>query len=133
MQPVKRNYENMVSENRNRNPEKVLRATEAIQRMLDNHLPLNISVLSVKTGLSRSFFYTNETVRVQLEHAKSLQKGKDFAQRKHVVFDKALEKEILLLRKKIQTLESRISSMKIEINKLETALSVEREKRIAQL
>ena len=57
-----------------------------------------------KTGLSRAFFYNNEAVHAELQRAQELQEGKSFIAPQKLVINKAMDREIELL-KKIKALE----------------------------
>lgn len=111
--------ERMVEENKKRSKEKVEVAVRTIKQMLCADEKVMVSELVKKTGLSRAFFYNNPMVRQELNRAFDLQEGKNFTVQRGAIFDKALEKENELLKKKIKEQERQITELKELVNKLE--------------
>ena len=115
-------YENMVLQNRTRSNEKIEKAVTAMHKLLSNDEQVVVCTLVKKTGLSRAFFYNNETVRLELNRAQELQQGKSFVAPQKVVINKAMDKEIEMLKKKIAEKETKIMAQQKEIIKLKKAL-----------
>lgn len=67
-------HENMVASNRKRSQDKVNLAVTAIKKMVDGEEQVVVCNLMKKTGLSRAFFYNNQTVHEELLRAQELQK-----------------------------------------------------------
>ena len=62
-------HENMVASNRKRSQDKVNLAVTAIKKMVDGEEQVVVCNLMKKTGLSRAFFYNNQTVHEELLRA----------------------------------------------------------------
>ena len=108
-------------------------AIAAINTLLDENLPVSVSALVRMTGLSRSFYYTNQIVHDKLIHAQSLQHDNMLFQKRQKIFSKTMEKEIELLHAKINRMAHIIEKKEMENSNLKKALSAEREKHIALL
>ena len=113
--------ENMLLRNKEANAVKVATAVHCIKDMLKNEEQVVVCELVKRTGLSRTFFYNNETVRAELKKAQKLQDGKSFVAPQKVAIDKAMERKIELLGKKIQKKDKRILELQKEITKLKKA------------
>lgn len=113
--------ENMLLRNKEANAAKVATAVHCIKDMLKNEEQVVVCELVKRTGLSRTFFYNNETVRAELKKAQKLQDGKFFVAPQKVAIDKAMERKIELLEKKIQKKDKRILELQKEITKLKKA------------
>ncbi len=113
--------ENMLLRNKEANAAKVATAVHCIKDMLKNEEQVVVCELVKRTGLSRTFFYNNETVRAELKKAQKLQDGKSFVAPQKVAIDKAMERKIELLEKKIQKKDKRILELQKEITKLKKA------------
>lgn len=111
-------YEKMLEKNRKQNATKVDMALKCMRAMNSNDEQVSISELVKKTGLSRTFFYNNKIVRGELEKIKKSQKHKNFTKKQKVVFDKALTKELELLKRKLREKDSVIDNLKRENEKL---------------
>jgi len=111
-------YEKMLEKNRKQNATKVDMALKCMRAMNSNDEQVSISELVKKTGLSRTFFYNNKIVRSELEKIKKSQKHKNFTKKQKVVFDKALTKELELLKRKLREKDSVIDNLKRENEKL---------------
>lgn len=111
-------YEKMLEKNRKQNATKVDMALKCMRAMNSNDEQVSVSELVKKTGLSRTFFYNNKIVRSELEKIKKSQKHKNFTKKQKVVFDKALTKELELLKRKLREKDSVIDNLKRENEKL---------------
>ncbi len=114
-------YENMVDWNRRNSQAKVEKAIAAMNQMFRDDEQVVVCRLEKKTGLSRAFFYNNKTVHNELIRLQELQEGKSFVAPQKVVLNKAMEKELELLRKKLTEKDAIIARQKAEIEKLKKA------------
>ena len=71
-------HEHMVYQNKIKNQAKVEKAIKAIHKLLREEQQVVVCTLVKCTGLSRAFFYNNESVHNELIKAQSLQEGKAF-------------------------------------------------------
>lgn len=111
-------YAKMLEKNRKQNAEKVEVALQCMRDMNNNDEQVLVSELVKKTGLSRGFFYNNKIVRSELEKIQEGQKHKNFTKKQKVIFDKALTKELELLKRKLREKDSVIDNLKRENEKL---------------
>lgn len=118
-------YDNMVMKNREINQEKECKAITEIRQMLEADELVSPSVLAKRTSLSRAFFYNNERVKAELERARSLQNQKDFVAAKSVIFDKAMQTQIDVLKKQVTKLTRENTDLKVECKRLRTALKTQ--------
>ena len=114
-----RKEENLIRKNKERSDIMVNNAIDEIQRMLNNEELVLVCELVRRTGASRSFFYNNEEVHNALMKAQEVQRGVDFISPKKKVIDKSMEKEIILLKKKLADSEEKIAVQKKTIEKLQ--------------
>ena len=126
-------YEKMIKINNRASQEKVSRAIFAIDEMIDNDEKIAISILTKKTGLSRGFFYKNVTVREKLNSAWEAQKGRVFHSPHKVILDQAMEKQIVILKGKVEKLEAEVNEQKKENDKLKKLLQRKELKLLKQL
>ena len=108
----------MLISNQERNVKKVEQAVNAIRDLIKKEEQVTVGELVKRTGLSRSFFYTNETVRSELDKAQKLQGGKSFVAPQKVAIDKALERKCEFLEKKLMERDRTIAELQKEITKL---------------
>lgn len=111
-------YENMVIRNRQTSKAKVEKAIAAMNKLFSNDKQVVVCTLVKKTGLSRAFFYNNEAVHSELIRLQELQEGKSFVAPQKVVINKAMDKEIDLLKKKLALKDAIIDQQNVEIQKL---------------
>ncbi len=112
------NPKKMIQANQDRSREKVDLAISTIKDMLNKDEQVVVRELQKRTGLSRTFFYYNEEVRAELTRAQQLQEGKSFAIQQKVILDKAMNREIELLRKTLKDKEREIEELKGELLRL---------------
>lgn len=112
-------HEQMVQHNRSRSEEKVSYAIKVIRQMVNDDEQVLVCKLVKSTGLSRGFFYNNEAVHRELVRAQELQEGKSFAAPQKGILDKAMDKEILFLKKKLEEKDKEITKLKSENAKLQ--------------
>ncbi len=117
-------HENMVIRNRQTSQAKVEKAIAAMNKMFSNDEQVVVCTLVKKTGLSRSFFYNNESVHSELTRLQELQEGKSFVAPQKIVINKAMDREIELLKKKLAEKDSIIAQLNAEIQKLKKAAQV---------
>lgn len=116
-------HENMVASNRKRSQDKVNLAVTAIKKMVDVEEQVVVCNLMKKTGLSRAFFYNNQTVHEELLRAQELQEGKSFVAPQKIVISKAMDREIELLRRRLKEKDREIVQLKSENVRLQKALN----------
>lgn len=114
-------HENMVIQNRKTSQAKVDKAIAAMKKMFSDDEQVVVCMLVKRTGLSRSFFYNNEAVHNELIRLQELQEGKSFVAPQKVVINKAMDKEIDLLKKKLAEKDALIAQQHAEIQKLKKA------------
>lgn len=68
-------YDSMIACNKKASEEKVNRAVTEIRQMLTEREKVTVPKLTKRTGLSRGFFYKNETVRKEMDRALEQQAG----------------------------------------------------------
>ncbi len=117
-------HEHMVILNRKHSKEKVDKAITAMNKMFFDDEQIVVCSLVKKTGLSRAFFYNNEAVHNELIRLQGLQEGMSFVAPQKVVINKAMDKEIELLKKKLAEKESIIARQDAVIQKLKKAAQV---------
>lgn len=118
-------HENMVSNNLIRSQNKVDKAVTEIKRMLNDDEQVVVCALVKRTGLSRAFFYNNKAVHEELVRAQKLQEGKSFVAPQKVVINKAMDREIELLKKKLDEKDREIDRLKAEIVQLKKAANTQ--------
>lgn len=111
-------YKTMIQMNRETSAAKVEQAISCIRDMLKNDQQVVVCELVKRTGLSRAFFYNNKAVKAELDRARKLQDGKSFVTKQKVTFDKAMEREIELLKRKLIEKDKTIAELQKEIDKL---------------
>lgn len=114
-------YKQMVIQNHKKNKTKEDTAIAAMNKMFNADEQIVVCTLVKKTGLSRAFFYNNETVHNELLRLQELQEGKSFVAPQKVVINKAMNREIELLKKRIAEKDSIIVKQNAEIEKLKKA------------
>ena len=107
-------YSKMLEKNRKINIQKKEIAIDCINNLLKNEQQVVVSDLVKKTGLSRAFFYNNKDVRDVLDKAQNLQKNHNFVKKQEVAINKALEKEVEILKQKLTQKEKEIEKLKKE-------------------
>lgn len=114
-------YDKMIALNKKVSGEKVNMAKKAIHKMLDEGEKVTVPKLMKKTGLSRGFFYKNETVRREVDRALSQQAG--MADPKRFIGDMALRSRIELLEHKNREQQRTIERLEKEKKQMEKALN----------
>ena len=76
-------YDTMIACNKKTSEEKINRAVTEIRQMLAEEEKVTVPKLVKRTGLSRGFFYKNETVRKEMDRALERQNGNDQSEKIH--------------------------------------------------
>ncbi len=111
----------MVQQNLAESKEKEDRAILEIRRMLSNNEEIMVCDLVRSTGLSRSFFYTNDVVSRELKNARKLQTGTELVRPQKQIIERSLIKEVELLKKRLLQKDMQIAEMEKELNRLRKA------------
>lgn len=114
-------YDKMIALNKKASDQKINLAKKAIYKMLDEGEKVTIPKLMKKTGLSRGFFYKNESVRREVDRALGQQAG--MMDPKRFIGDMALRSRIELLEHKNQEQHRTIERLEKEKKQMEKALN----------
>lgn len=112
------NYSNMLRLNEKLCEEKRILAIDTIRRMVRDNERITICELTKKTGLSRSFFYKNAMVNMELNDALKLQQGKVLSSKRDKKLNEALKETVKLQKEEIDKLRMEKSRLTFEIKKL---------------
>lgn len=110
--------DNMVQRNLEESRAKVEKAIAVMTKLYQNGEQVTVAALMRKTGLSRAFFYNNKDVHAELRRFQGMQEGQSFVYPQKVVLDSALEKSIILLKKKLTLREEEIRKIREENERL---------------
>lgn len=111
-------YNNMVEMNQEKSRQKVQQAMKEIQHMRSEGEKITISKLSKRTGLSDSFFYTNEKVRKAVHKAIDLQDQSYKMNIEGVELVDRYKEKLLDMRIEIVKLKSENQKLRLEIDAL---------------
>lgn len=100
-------YDTMIACNRKMSEEKINRAVTEIRQMLTDREKVSVPKLVKRTGLSRGFFYKNETVRKEMDRALEQQAG--MIDPKRYIGD-------IVMKNRIELLEQQVRELKREKN-----------------
>ena len=114
-------YDTMIACNKKTSEEKINRAVTEIRQMLAEEEKVTVPKLVKRTGLSRGFFYKNETVRKEMDRALERQMG--MIDPKMYIGDIVLKNRIDLLEKQIRELKREKEQMEKENIRLRKALN----------
>ena len=112
------NFSKMLEVNKEISTKKEERAIKEITKMLDNNIQVTVAELVKRTGLSRAYFYKNSTVSESLKKAREKQRGISFNHPAKVILDKAMEKQIDILKKENEKYKEKIKELEAEIEVL---------------
>lgn len=112
------NFSKMLEVNKEISTKKEERAIREITKMLDNNIQVTVAELVKRTGLSRAYFYKNPTVSDSLKKAREKQHGISFNHPTKVILDKAMEKQIYVLKKENERYKDKIKELEAEIEVL---------------
>ena len=96
-------YDTMMACNRKASEEKINRAVTEIRQMLADREKVTVPKLVKRTGLSRGFFYKNETVRKEMDRALEQQVG--LIDPKRYIGDIVMKNRIELLEQQVWELK----------------------------
>lgn len=88
------NYTNMLRMNEKVCEEKRILAIDTIRRMVRDNEQITICELTKQTGLSRSFFYKNAVVNMELNAALKAQQGKILSSKRDKKLNEALKETV---------------------------------------
>ena len=114
-------YNKMIEMNQERSRQKMQLAMEEIQRMRDEGERITVSKLSKRTGLSDSFFYTNEKVRKAVHKAIDLQDQSYKMNIEDVELVDQSKEKLLDVRIEIIKLKSENQRLRLEIDALKAS------------
>lgn len=114
-------YDKMIALNRKSSEEKIDKAVKAIHKMLEDGEKVTIPKLMSRTGLSRGFFYKNQTVRREFERALEQQAG--MVDPKRYIGDLVLKSRIELLEQQVRDLKRENEGLIKKNKSLEKALN----------
>ena len=121
-------YDTMIACNKKTSEEKINRAVTEIRQMLAEEEKVTVPKLVKRTGLSRGFFYKNETVRKEMDRALERQMG--MIDPKRYIGDIVLKNRIDLLEQQIRELKREKEQMEKRKYKIEKSLKQKRLERI---
>ena len=110
------NYTNMLRMNEKVCEEKRILAIDTIRRMVRDNEQITICELTKQTGLSRSFFYKNAVVNMELNAALKTQQGKILSSKRDK--NEALKETVKLQKDEIEKLRMEKSRLTFEIKRL---------------
>lgn len=114
-------YDMMIACNRKTSEEKVNRAVTEIRQMLTDREKVTVPKLVKRTGLSRGFFYKNETVRKEMDRALEQQAG--MIDPKRYIGDIVMKNRIELLEQQVRELKREKEQLEKENIRLQKALN----------
>lgn len=113
-------YEKMLECNRKASNEKIEKARKAIFELVDAGEKVTVPRLMEKTGLSRGFFYKNQSVRQTLDKVLEQQGGASHPRKN--ILDMAMNNEIQSLQKQVRAMQQEMDTLRLENEKLKKAL-----------
>ncbi len=117
------NFSKMLEVNKASSVEKEEKAVKEITKMIESDVQVTVAELVKRTGLSRAFFYKNPIAVAALKDAREKQKGKSFANPTKVILDKAMEKQIEVLKKENEKLKQKVAVLEEEKTGLQKAVN----------
>ena len=114
-------YDTMIACNRKMSEEKINRAVTEIRQMLTDREKVSVAKLAKRTGLSRGFFYKNETVRKEMDRALEQQAG--MIDPKRYIGDIVMKNRIELLEQQVRELKREKEQLEKENVRLQKALN----------
>lgn len=114
-------YDKMIALNKKSSEEKIDKAVKAIHKMLEDGEKVTIPKLMSRTGLSRGFFYKNQTVHREFERALEQQAG--MVDPKRYIGDLVLKSRIELLEQQVRDLKRENEGLIKKNKSLEKALN----------
>ena len=118
------NFSKMLEVNKALSVEKEEKAVKEITKMIESDVQVTVAELVKRTGLSRAFFYKNPIAVAALKDAREKQKGKkSFTNPTKVILDKAMEKQIEVLKKENEKLKQKVAILEEEKFGLQKAVN----------
>ena len=117
------NFSKMLEVNKASSVEKEEKAVKEITKMIESDVQVTVAELVKRTGLSRAFFYKNPIAVAALKDAREKQKGKSFTNPTKVILDKAMEKQIEVLKKENEKLKQKVAILEEEKSGLQKAVN----------
>lgn len=117
------NFSKMLEVNKTSSVEKEEKAVKEITKMIESDVQVTVAELVKRTGLSRAFFYKNPIAVAALKDAREKQKGKSFTNPTKVILDKAMEKQIEVLKKENEKLKQKVAILEEEKSGLQKAVN----------
>ena len=114
-------YDMMIACNRKTSEEKINRAVTEIRQMLTDREKVTVPKLVKRTGLSRGFFYKNETVRKEMDRVLEQQAG--MIDPKRYIGDIVMKNRIELLEQQVRELKREKEQLEKENIRLQKALN----------
>ena len=113
-------YDTMIACNKKTSEEKINRAVTEIRQMLAEEEKVTVPKLVKRTGLSRGFFYKNETVRKEMDR---LERQMGMINPKRYIGDIVMKNRINLLEQQIRELKREKEQVEQENERLRKALN----------
>ena len=110
-------YDMMIACNRKTSEEKINRAVTEIRQMLTDREKVTVPKLVKRTGLSRGFFYKNETVRKEMDRVLEQQAGMIDPKRYIGDIVELLEQQVRELKREKEQLEKENIRLQKALNK----------------
>ena len=114
-------YDIMIACNRKTSEEKINRAVTEIRQMLTDREKVTVPKSVKRTGLSRGFFYKNETVRKEMDRVLEQQAG--MIDPKRYIGDIVMKNRIELLEQQVRELKREKEQLEKENIRLQKALN----------
>ena len=114
-------YDMMIDCNRKTSEEKINRAVTEIRQRLTDREKVTVPKLLKRTGLSRGFFYKNETVRKEMDRVLEQQAG--MIDPKRYIGDIVMKNRIELLEQQVRELKREKEQLEKENIRLQKALN----------
>ncbi len=113
----------MLEVNKASSIEKEEKAVREITKMLDEDIQVTVADLVKRTGLSRAFFYKNPKAVAALKDAREKQKSRTFTHPAKIILDKAMDKQIEILKKENDKLKQQVTDLEKENVGLKKAMN----------
>lgn len=114
------NYTNMLRMNEKVCEEKRILAIDTIRRMVRDNEQITICELTKQTGLSRSFFYKNAIVNMELNAALKAQQGKILSSKRDKKLNEALKETVKLQKDEIENSARRNQGLPLKLRDSKT-------------
>lgn len=114
-------YDMMIAYNWKTSEEKINRAVTEIRQMLTDREKVTVPKLVKRTGLSRGFFYKNETVRKEMDRVLEQQAG--MIDPKRYIGDIVMKNRIELMEQQVRELKREKEQLEKENIRLQKALN----------